>query len=671
MTESAGRNWGLLLLILLLAFGLRVWGLEAAPPGVTHDEAAHLHDAQRIWEGARPIYLTTAYGREPLYDYVAAPLVGLLGRQVGVGRLISALWGTALVALVYGWARRAFDRPVGLLAAALLAVSFWPLATSRQILRSISMPVMLTAGMLFFWGALFPRGRGKGRRDLVLAGLFLGLSFYTYMPARTSWLIPALLGLSLALTDRPRWRGIRWGLGAMLLVMALVAAPLLGYLAAHPALEVRVDELAEPLRSALVGDPGPLWQRFQQTVGLFSHQGDVQWIYNIAGRPLLPPVLALLFYLGILVAARESLKSGRLAQAHRVLLLWLVLGVVPALVTGLESSSLRAIAAQPAVFVLTALPLAAAGKGLMRWAIRAGREAMARWGLLALALLGLALLAAQTVGDYFGNWAKDPATRVAYHSHMVAMIRHLEGTPDLSPVGVSSIYPGPLHDQYTAAVVTERAELLDGLRWYDARSALVFPQAEEARAIFPALARLDPALAAYFEPAASLVERVNLHADDLSPWFELYRWQPQAARSRLPLAEPVVVGEWLAFRGYDLLTPTVTAGGTVGLVTFWEPLLERPAGEELVLFTHLLDQDRVVGQQDRLDVPPSAWRRGDLFAQYHRFSVEAGLSAGFYDLEVGAYFRAADNPRLPIYRDGKMVGDRILLEAVELTGSGY
>jgi hypothetical protein len=47
--------WLSITLIVLIAFGLRVWALDEVPPGVTHDEAAHLQDAQRIWDGARPI----------------------------------------------------------------------------------------------------------------------------------------------------------------------------------------------------------------------------------------------------------------------------------------------------------------------------------------------------------------------------------------------------------------------------------------------------------------------------------------------------------------------------------------------------------------------------------------------------------------------------------------
>jgi 4-amino-4-deoxy-L-arabinose transferase-like glycosyltransferase len=714
---------------ILIAFALRVWALDVAPPGLTHDEAAHLHDARRIWEGYRPIYLTSAYGREPLYDYATAPLVGLAGMRVFTGRLASAFWGTALVALLYAWTARALDRPTALLAAAFMALSFWPLSTSRQALRSITNPVTLTAALLLFWRAVYPttdssndfpwhrpphrpsapvREQASRSTDssndfsrsqrlksplrlsplhppgqvsrFILAGAILGLSWYTYMPARITWLAPTLLGLSLALTDRPRWRRVRGGLGLMLLTMALVAAPLLVYLAQHPQLEVRVDELAAPLRALQQGDSGPLWNRAREAATLLSHRGDVHWMYNISGRALLPPALAALFYLGLLIVAYEILRWRR--PAHGLLALWLLLGLAPALVTGLESSSLRAIAAQPAVFVIAALPPVALGRRL--WP-RMGQRAQA--GTIALTVAALALLGAQSAHDYFHVWAKHRDTRTAYHSHVVQIARYLQAQPDDTPVGISTLYPGPLHDPYAIDVALGREDLKRTMRWYDARFALVFPDAAQSRAVFPALAPLDAALWPLFAPTARLLERVELQPDDLSPWFEVYTWQPRQAQANLPLSAPVDVGHLVAFVGHQLNTSTLPPGGSVELLTFWRVQSPIPNPTPLrsgdystqylipntqypfVFFTHALDTTgQIIGQQDRLDAPAWNWSPGDLLVQLHRFSLQADLSPGLYPLEIGVYVREPGYPRLPVYdsKDPSLVSDHILLPPIEV-----
>ena len=67
------------LALLLLAFLLRVWQLAAVPPGLTHDEAGHGHDAAHILKGVTLIYFTVGYGREPLFDYFNAGLIAGLG----------------------------------------------------------------------------------------------------------------------------------------------------------------------------------------------------------------------------------------------------------------------------------------------------------------------------------------------------------------------------------------------------------------------------------------------------------------------------------------------------------------------------------------------------------------------------------------------------------------
>lgn len=664
-------------LIILIAFGLRVWALDAIPPGLTHDEAAHLHDARRIWEGHRPIYLTSAYGREPLYDYAAAPLVGLAGLHVVTGRLVSALWGTALVALLYAWIDRALDRPTAMLAAALVALSFWPLSTSRQILRSVAMPTLLTAAIWLFWQAVYPlhpdataaTSRPGRRRYFVSAGALLGLCCYAYMPARITWLVPALFGLSLILADRRRWRRARSGLGLMLLTMALVGAPLFLYLAAHPELEVRVNELAAPLQELRSGDPSPLWARIRETILLFSHRGDVHWMYNVSGWPLLPPVVAALFYLGLLIVAYE-LPHPR-GRAHRLLMLWLVLGVVPALVTGLESSALRAIAAQPAVFAIAALPPIALGRRLWPRLNRLGRT-----GVVGLALAGLTLLGARTIRDYFNVWGTHRATRVAYNVHVVEIARYLKARPMDTPVTISTLYPGPLHNPYITDVILNPPDRK--MRWYDARFALVFPDAEQARAVFPALTPLDAALQPWFEPTARLIDRVELEPDDLSPWFEVYAWQPRVARAALPLTDPVDVGHIVAFVGYQLNAPVIAPGGTVELITCWRVLdvpvfADSSAGsagdEEWVLFTHVLDSaGQIAGQQDRLDVPAWSWSVGDVFVQLHRFSLDADLEPGLYPIEIGFFTRAEGLPRLPVYdaENASPAGDHILLPPIEV-----
>jgi len=153
------RRTDLLLLtaILLIAAFLRLYRLDAIPPGWTHDEAGHGHDAIVILNGARPIYETVGYGREPLYDYVVAGLMALIGPTSFALRLVSVAFGLATLVMTFVWARRAFDSPTALAAVALQAASFWSLATSRQALRSTLLPALFTAAIYFYWRCIDPQ----------------------------------------------------------------------------------------------------------------------------------------------------------------------------------------------------------------------------------------------------------------------------------------------------------------------------------------------------------------------------------------------------------------------------------------------------------------------------------------------------------------------------------
>ena len=97
---GASVPWARLILIslILLAFGLRIWRLDILPPGLYFDEAFDGWDARRIaFEGYHPVYFAANNGREPLYIYLLALSVRLFGPTAYALRLVSALAGALTV----------------------------------------------------------------------------------------------------------------------------------------------------------------------------------------------------------------------------------------------------------------------------------------------------------------------------------------------------------------------------------------------------------------------------------------------------------------------------------------------------------------------------------------------------------------------------------------------
>jgi 4-amino-4-deoxy-L-arabinose transferase-like glycosyltransferase len=683
--QSQIWEWALLVLILTFAAGLRLWRLDSIPPGFTHDEAGHGHDAVAILHGARPMYQTVGYGREPLYDYLAAGLMAVFGPTGAVLRFSSVPLGLLTLLATFLWVREAFDRSTALTAMALQAASFWSLAVSRQALRSGLLPALFTLAVYFYWRAVCrgEAGQNEGsgskgrlwalRRPYVLAcALFIGATLYTYIPARVSWIVFPIFLAYLALVDRSIFR--RAWLPTLLVVSIgwLLAAPLFAYLQAHPGAEQRLAMLNEPLQALLAGDVSVMLSQVWSCVAGFfiPGKGDGFLAYNIPGRPIFDPVTGALFLVGVGLCMARWRRSARAFA-----LLWFLVGISPSLVTGATAGFTRSIAALPIAYLFPALAV-----------VEGARWVASRWGRRAVwaVWVGFAVLAIATAAvsayDYFITWGESPDVRAAYMAPLVEIAGYLDTAPESESVGISAYLPHAPHDPYVFDMISQRDDL--SLRWFDARRAVVLPSESSAVLIAPAGVSLD----SYFAdlPGLGLRERVALPEDDLDPYFDVYDWEPQAAMAALQervhgdvAGSPLLAdfGGAVHLVGYDLRTPTVAPGGMVELVTLWrviapEPLRPRNlsnAEEDWVMFTHALDgAGNVVGQEDRLDAPAWDWQTGDVIAQIHRFSLQPDLSAGPIALEVGIY-RRSDGLRLPVLVDGNAVGDSVLLQHIDVS----
>lgn len=663
------RRWTLwLLLILSAAAVLRFAWLTDIPPGLTHDEADHGITAVSILQdGTRDLYFTIGYGREPLFDYATAVTMSLLGTTTLAGRTTAVLFSLVMVAGMALWVRHAFDGRVALLTAAGLAIGFWPLMSARQMLRSITLPAIFVLVVLVFWlGAkkLAAPDAAPNRLStnhplpfFALAGLLLGLTIYTYIPARALWVIfPLLLGYW-ALVERPlARRAWRWVL-LMLGVAALVAAPLLHHVyVTNPTAEQRITDLSAPLTAVFNGNFTPLLTNIGGSLTLFTFVGDSAWRYNVAGRPFLLPLMGVLFYVGLGLALwyvfqRRDAAARSVGSASFLALSWLVVGFVPVLITGPELSMTQAIGVQPVLFLFPALALAA----LLRLKIGDGRLGESVWGI-GLIVAIFVTTAVFTIRDYFMTWANAPEVRVQYESTMLAAIDYLneQALPDAA---LSSITPDRFHSP-AVAELTATGDT-EALRWFDARGALLLPAAAESQLLIPGFTPLDPALERYAtaEPTTTL----PLRPTDLDRPLDVYTLDAAAvAQAREPFtAVNAPFGDALTLQGVDLHTPTIAPGGELVLATLWQVHQPLP---DAVLFTHVQGAGGApIEQADRLDAPGAMWRPGDWFIQIHRITLPQATPAGSYPLAVGVYTPAGG--RLPL-RDGT---DLLPITTLEVT----
>ena len=239
---------GLLLTILLVAASLRITHLTSAPPGLNQDEAANAWNAWCLLQTGTdqvgtpwPIVYTRALGenRSALFLYLILPFQALGGLNVWTARLPAAVGGVLTVLLLYWIAARLFDRPTGLVAAALLALAPWHITLTRLSFEAAAAPLLTALSFAALLWAGFPLTNRQTQPipwRAALAGLCIGASCYGYAAVRL--FLPVFLAGCVLITLPSWWRlaRTRRGLTAIIafaLGVGVTFGPLIYYHIAH------------------------------------------------------------------------------------------------------------------------------------------------------------------------------------------------------------------------------------------------------------------------------------------------------------------------------------------------------------------------------------------------------------------------------------------------------
>ncbi len=409
----------MVLALTTLAFAVRVYRLPDMPPGLHSDEAANGVDVLDILSGHNSIFFERNSGREPLFIYLQAAAVGLLGTTSLALRLISAIIGALTIPAIYLMVREAFanDREdaqtLALWSAGFAAFAYWHLSFSRLGYRAIMLPLLASVTFALFWRVWRQLQEGK-RFPLtgsVLCGLSLGLSLYTYMAAR---LLPVLFAVVViaALVQTRGQKTIRRQMLRAAIVMVVVAfgiaLPLGLYFLSHPSSFLSHFVGASLFMDPTYADNSPLIRlvlNALKTVGMFGLVSDGNVRYNPAARPALDPILSIWLLAGVVLAVS---RWRRLPYGFA--LAWLAIFGLAGLFSDTAPNSLRMLGVLPVVCLLSVLAMLECGR---RLATR--RPWLATWlplpFLLVSGLLGLR--------SYFGAWANNYPLEYAFDTRPV------------------------------------------------------------------------------------------------------------------------------------------------------------------------------------------------------------------------------------------------------------
>ncbi|MDY6874966.1 MAG: hypothetical protein SWK90_02000 [Chloroflexota bacterium] len=662
-----------LLLVLLVAAGLRLYRLPELPLGLHYDEAANGILAGEIARGIKtPIFIPSYTGKEVLFFYWTALWMKLLGVTPLALRLSAATAGLATVAATI-WAVRELlhgqrgERWVALLTGAFLATSFWHLVLSRYGFRAVTQPLLQALTVAALWRGLRLAGEREERRErrgarggllwLILAGIFCGLTAYTYLAARAFPIPLAAALLTLLVADRGHRRARLGQLALFVAVAALVLAPMAHYWLTHPgSFLTRTQQIAAASWTQV-------WAGIRACLGMFFLQGDPYIRFNLPRRPIFNPMAAVLFLLGLTIVIWQFVHLLRGAPprvprspspyhqvtlspchlASRIFLLtYLPIMLLPsALVTGdITPSNLRTVGLLPFTYLFPALGLWTIIDIVRRFLASKLHSALCALLPLASCFLLLAISGFITIPIYFDQWATSENLYYAADGDLANIAAYLNQADMTTPPP----YVASIH--YRHPTLAFLAEDYGAIRWLTGGRTVIFPAEGDALLIFPRSASGNLAWVKSVLPDDSLV--IAPPGPDGAPAFHAYRVNsaPDLAPTH-PLTANLAHAALLV--GYDVVGEP-RSGESTG-VAVWFHVLNIPDRGDYGPIAHLTDPwGSVWGETQPFHYPSEQWTPGEWVVDYLLIPVAPGAPPGEYLIRFGLYSASA-NASLPILDD--------------------
>ncbi|HTP10641.1 MAG TPA: glycosyltransferase family 39 protein [Anaerolineae bacterium] len=672
-----GRRLAVVVVLLLIAFGMRTYQINDVPPGLMHSELLQLHAADQVAHGEWHMFYNPGYRNEPMYAPVLSASQAIFGPNA-IGRRLPAIFAGMLgLCLVYVFALRTMGWRIALIALGASAVVWWSIVMQRFILRQVFVLPLYALCLYAFWRGYeeVTRAGRAGWRYFIIGGVALGAAQYDHTIPRGLFLVFVVFGLYLLLFHRSIFKRLWRGILLLVIVAELLAAPLLIYAALHPEennlpqVDLFQDNGAARFVSRLPDTIG-------RVVGQFFWAGEGQdaMEYDIPYRPIFEPIGAAFLALGLLVAVW---RWRRPVYAY-LLMAWAAV-LASAVLFNAEILFSRLLAAQATTYIFLGLGIEIVIIGLSRILNQRARLVVVTAGLISLFVVYLVV----TARDMFVTWPSLNGAKWGYNTDMRDLGRYLAAQTQVPLISGCTVMNNPEYhetvSQLAAPFLIQRPDVR--IAWHDCRYSMVIPAGGQYLYAYPTLQPLSSFLgravktpwleSAYFQPVEGLnaVRRVDVRsvlADKLAEWRNLtVAWPPEAPIS-VTTQLPVDFNHSLELIGYALKSPAVKPGDNLRVETDWR--VTGPVPDDLILFTHVYrTPNEVMAQQDRLDVVGSSLRAGDVFVQEHEFiTIPPDTPAGSYWVGIGAYHKDTGE-RWPIFVGDQHVADRIFLTQVQVT----
>jgi hypothetical protein len=385
------------MLMLLMAFWLRVNNLTDLPPGMSNDESIYLIDNVNVARGGT--FTWFEHGRpEPGFQLILSTTTRFFGGDPFAVRLTPIFLSLLAIATVY-WATQQilYDRPLphrqlaGLLASGTLASSLGFITLSRAIERGI--PQILFMALFIGMLGLFLHYRRT--HHAIFAGMALAGTIYFYTAGLALPAVLAPIGLWLIVFHLHTWRTWLFRFTLMGIVTLILTAPWGITLLTDSSLIL--DRAGEVAGTGLTLD-----RAIALTWGHLLIAGDPNPQYNTASDPMILNLFQPLFILG-LGALLIRIKN----PTSIAIVTFLALGALPPLLTNEPIHGIRAIGMFGAFPFIIGLGSIILFDGLERLSSAKYRPL---WVWLTVFWLIIGTIHAQRI--YSGYWQNPPLTRV-------------------------------------------------------------------------------------------------------------------------------------------------------------------------------------------------------------------------------------------------------------------
>jgi len=423
-----------LIIVILLASFFRLWQLDTIPPGLYPDEAINSNQGWQALESRDfKVFYPENNGREGLFINLLGFSFSAFGINIFSLRVVSAVFGILAVLAIFLFTKEILypvfkkrEREIiAFLASFFLATSFWHTNFSRISFRAIMVPFILPFSLYF----LFKGFRTKKIRELILGGVFFGIGFHTYISFRLAILLLGIVLFCWLLIyfKKKLLKKFIFFSACFLFFTFVVALPIGFYFYQNPqdfisrATPISVFAQDSPVKSLAIS--------FFQHLAMFNIYGDPNWRHNLAGSPMLPIPLGILFLVGIAISIKKTValikeKDFLKLTAFLTLGSWFFIMLLPGILTfeGLPHA-LRVIGVIPVVYIFLAI-------GTWEVGVLIKKKLKKKQALFIFLIITMATMGTYEFHKYFFRWSKNPEAEAAFTQRFVKIGNYLN---DLSP----------------------------------------------------------------------------------------------------------------------------------------------------------------------------------------------------------------------------------------------